>query len=204
MRRTLLLLVLVFSMGIFGASAQAQTAVSGSKGLLSGDIIASVNAERTARGLPAYKENNVLSRAAELKVKSLVQLKALQHTQSQAGALWWPLVNAGYEYVAVGENLAQGIEDTNELVVDWMNSPTHRANIVNPIYTEIGVSVMTGTYDGYSVSYVVLYAATPKPASVKVTNAFSVASKDEQIQLIMKKIIELLNLIIQMKAQGLS
>lgn len=180
-----------------------ESGLSQAKTLVSSDIIASVNKERLAKGLPLYKENANLSRAAEFKVKSLVELRALEHTQSSNGSLWWPLLKAGYEYSAMGENLAQGIFDPDELVKDWMSSPNHRANIVNPNYTEIGVSVMTGIFNGYSVPYVVLYAGTPKPVLLADGSTKSI-SIEAQKEIILQKIIELLKLIMQMRAQGLS
>ncbi|MBM3206494.1 MAG: hypothetical protein FJZ43_02645, partial [Candidatus Staskawiczbacteria bacterium] len=54
-----------------------------------------------------------------------------------------------YDYVLVGENLILGnFKDEKEVVELWMNSPGHRANILNERFTEIGVAIIKGTYKG--------------------------------------------------------
>jgi hypothetical protein len=56
---------------------------------------------------------------------------------------------AGYDFVSVGDNLALGIfTDEADLVKAWMESPGHKANILNKKWTEIGVAVIKGEYDG--------------------------------------------------------
>jgi hypothetical protein len=58
----------------------------------------------------------------------------------------------GYEYIVSGENLAMGnFKDDAALVEAWMNSPGHRANILNDKYLNIGVAVGRGTFEGKTV-----------------------------------------------------
>jgi hypothetical protein len=55
----------------------------------------------------------------------------------------------GYEYISIGENIAMGdFEDDQDLVNAWMNSPGHRANILNKSFSELGVAVGKGSFKG--------------------------------------------------------
>jgi uncharacterized protein YkwD len=49
--------------------------------------------------------------------------------------------NFGLRFSAAGENIAYGQRTPAEVMNDWMNSPGHRSNIMNPTYTEIGVGL---------------------------------------------------------------
>jgi hypothetical protein len=71
-------------------------------------------------------------------------------------------------YAHAGENLAIHFTDSTEVVEAWMKSPTHRENIVNGKYTEIGVGTAKGTYEGYDTVYVVqLFGAPGVPAAIE-------------------------------------
>jgi outer membrane murein-binding lipoprotein Lpp len=72
-----------------------------------------------------------------------------EHVNSSGqGPSYW-VEQAGYQYITIGENLAEGnFRDDTTLVQAWMDSPGHRANILNTRYTEIGVAVGKGTFDG--------------------------------------------------------
>jgi hypothetical protein len=74
-----------------------------------------------------------------------------------------------YEYIAIGENLALGnFKDDQALVEAWMNSPGHRANILNAKYAEIGVAVGKGNYEGKTVWMAVQEFGRPSSACPQV------------------------------------
>jgi Cysteine-rich secretory protein family len=79
---------------------------------------------------------------------------------------WYWFDQSGYKYVHAGENLAIHFTDSSEVVDAWMDSPTHRANIVNGNFTEIGVGTAKGTYQGYDTVYVVQLFGAPAAAPV--------------------------------------
>jgi hypothetical protein len=68
--------------------------------------------------------------------------------------------------VHAGENLAIHFTDSSDVVGAWMDSPTHRANIMNGNYTEIGVGTAEGTYEGFKTMYVVQLFGTPALSTV--------------------------------------
>ena len=113
-------------------------------------IIEYTNGARSQNGrLPALIENELLDRDAQLKLVDMFAKQYFEH-ESPDGTGPADLAKAvGYAYVIVGENLALGDFDSDQGVVTaWMNSPGHRANILNTHYQEIGVAAMKGMYEG--------------------------------------------------------
>ncbi len=123
------------------------------------DIIYETNKQRNA----PLKENKILNSVALFKAQDMLTNQYFAHT-SPSGKEAKDLANDfNYNYVMIGENLAMGIfKDSAELVNDWMNSPGHRENIVSSKYTEIGVGVIAGTYEGENIWMAVQIFGTPK------------------------------------------
>lgn len=101
-------------------------------------------------GLYMLTENYLLDRDAQMKLDDMFAKQYFEHV-SPSGVGPADLAQAvGYAYVIVGENLALGDFGSDQGVVTaWMNSPGHRANILNPHYQEIGVAVEKGMYEGH-------------------------------------------------------
>lgn len=101
-------------------------------------------------GFPALIENELLNRDAQMKLDDMFAKQYFEHV-SPTGIGPADLAKvAGYAFVIVGENLALGDFGSDQGVVTaWMNSPGHRANILNTHYQEIGVAVGKGMYEGY-------------------------------------------------------
>lgn len=111
--------------------------------------IKQTNAQRAKFGLTALAENARLDQAAAIKLSDMFAKQYFEHV-SPSGTGPSDLANqVGYKYIVVGENLALGnFENDATLIEAWMNSPGHRANILNERYTEIGVAVGKGLYEG--------------------------------------------------------
>ena len=113
-------------------------------------IITETNLQRQQNGnLLALKENAKLDEAALAKANDMFKNQYFEHI-SPAGVDPGKLVQSyGYDYIVAGENLILGnFSSEKEVVQDWMNSPGHRANILNNRYAEIGVAIIKGTYKG--------------------------------------------------------
>lgn len=103
-------------------------------------------------GLPKLVVNRELTEAAARKVEDMFERQYFEHIAPDGKGPAELAKAAGYEYVMVGENLAMGnFKDDESLVTAWMNSPGHRANILNGKYTEIGVAVGQGQYNGKKI-----------------------------------------------------
>lgn len=116
-------------------------------------VIAQTNFQRYNNGsLPPLIENAKLDGAALAKAQDLFKNQYFEHV-SPSGVDPGTLVKSyGYDYIVSGENLILGnFKDEVEVVQDWMNSPGHRANILNNRYVDIGVAIIKGTYKGETV-----------------------------------------------------
>lgn len=111
--------------------------------------IISTNQQRQKEGLGVLRENFKLNQAAQAKVKDMFQGQYFEHISPQGIGPADLAKTSDYEYVLIGENLALGnYKNDQDLVEAWMNSPGHRANILNNKYTEIGVAVGEGMFEG--------------------------------------------------------
>ncbi len=98
------------------------------------------------------KYNSVLSNIAEVRVKDMFAQQYFEHNSPTGDNASKEAVKNGYSYITIGENIALGNFNGSEgLVNAWMDSPGHRANILNKNYTEIGVYAVQGTYNGQTV-----------------------------------------------------
>ncbi len=132
------------------------------------EVVRLVNASRTALNLPALKINPTLIDAANDKGSDIFAKQYFAHVSPENKTPWDFLRGKNYTYTLAGENLAMDYPTANEAHIGFMASPTHRANILNPLYTEVGVAVIQGTFNGQSSILVVEYFGRPK---VKVAQA---------------------------------
>lgn len=110
-------------------------------------VIVWTNTERALNGFSSVKENEKLKTAAEAKLNDMFLKQYFDHVSPEGFAPADLMKNAGYEFIVSGENLAMGnFEDEKKLVEAWMNSPGHRANILNSRFEEIGVAVAKGIF----------------------------------------------------------
>ncbi len=129
-------------------------------------VITLTNNERAKIGLRILAENEKLDAEAKLKVKDMFANQYFEHVSPVTSKSAGDLVEfVGYQYIAVGENLALGnYKDDRDLLKAWMDSPGHRANILNPRYREIGVAVMQGIFQGHQTWLAVQTFAKPLSA----------------------------------------
>lgn len=146
--------------------SQALSTPSTSGTLSVSGVIAYTNAARAQNGgLPALTENQTLDKDAQMKVADMFAKQYFEHV-SPTGVGPAELANTvGYAYVLVGENLALGgFSSDQDVVTAWMNSPGHRANILNSHYQEIGVAVGKGMYEGRETWLAVQSFGMPRSA----------------------------------------
>jgi len=147
-------------------------------------IILHTNAERAKNGLPALKESLILDVSAQVKVENMFKNQYFAH-DSPAGLGVGDLAeSAGYDFLIIGENLALGnFENDQALVQAWMDSPGHRANILNANYQEIGVSVKVGIFEGKTTWLAVQHFGKPVSACPEPSAALKAEIKNSQNQL---------------------
>jgi hypothetical protein len=117
-------------------------------GISPSEVIDLVNQSRSKNNLESLKENHKLSQAAMMKAEDMIKNDYFAHTSPQGKTPWYWLEKGGYDYKYAGENLAVNYTDAGEQHSAWMSSSSHRDNILNANYQEIGVAVVEGDIDG--------------------------------------------------------
>ncbi len=124
-------------------------------------VVELTNTERGAEATAPLRRNPILDEAAQRKAEHMVSEGYFSHFSPEGVSPWHWFDEVGYVYAYAGENLAVHFTDTSAVVDAWMNSPTHRANIVNGNYTEIGVGTARGVFEGFDTVFVVQLFGTP-------------------------------------------
>ncbi|RDI45772.1 S-layer homology domain-containing protein [Falsibacillus pallidus] len=115
-------------------------------------VLTLVNAERAKTGAPPLKLASDISRVSAAKAADMRDKNYFSHTSPTYGDPFKMLTNFGIHWTAAGENIAAGQPDAKSVMTAWMNSEGHRANILNPNYTEIGIGLAKGgSYGTYWV-----------------------------------------------------
>ena len=127
-------------------------------------LVQSANTARQETKNKTLTVNPLLTRAAQLKANDMATKGYFAHTSPSGVTPWYWLSQAGYRYSTAGENLAVDFIDSSDVHRAWMDSPSHRANILNAGYTEIGIATATGTYKGYETIFVVQFLGLPAQA----------------------------------------
>ena len=111
-------------------------------GISPGDVIALANTSREKAGLTPLSANRALTEAAQAKANDMLKNDYFAHTSPTGVDPWYWIKKEGYQYKAAGENLAINFTSAKEQHSAWMNSSSHRDNILNGRYQEIGVAVV--------------------------------------------------------------
>jgi uncharacterized protein YkwD len=104
-----------------------------------------INQQRAFYNLRPLTIDTDLTKAATLKSKDMINRDYFEH-YAYGLSPWDFMKNSGYNYLYAGENLAMGFETSEGVVRAWINSPAHRANLLNPDYDEMGLGVVKGAY----------------------------------------------------------
>lgn len=111
------------------------------------EVVRLVNEVRAENGLEPLKLNWELSRVARYKSQDMKDKNYFSHTSPTFGSPFQMIRNFGLSYRTAGENIARGYATPKAVMEGWMNSPSHRANILKASYRQIGVGyVAQGNY----------------------------------------------------------
>lgn len=111
-------------------------AVSGS------EIFTLSNQQRVSNGLSPYINNAQLATSAQNKAQHMLSNSYFAHDAPDGTTAWSFIAASGYDYSAAAENLAASNQGASAIVTGWMNSPGHRANLLNTTYQEVGYGVV--------------------------------------------------------------
>jgi hypothetical protein len=125
-----------------------------------GEVIRLTNTQREANGLAPLTENTTLDAAALAKGQDMLAKGYWAHFAPDGTSPWSFFISFGYKYQYAGENLARDFPDAGSAVNAWMNSPSHRENILNPHYEDIGIGVVEGRLAGADTTIIVQFFGT--------------------------------------------
>lgn len=132
------------------------------------DVIRLTNDRRLSGGLSPLSENSVLSSAALAKGNDMLAKGYWAHFAPDGTSPWTFFQSFGYKYKYAGENLARDFSNPGSAVEAWMGSPSHRDNIMNPNYREIGIGVVEGNLNGVDTTIIVQFFGTPQTAQAAI------------------------------------
>lgn len=141
-------------------------------------LVDETNQNRVANAEQALTVSPLLQVAAQEKADDMVTDNYFAHTSPAGLTPWYWFEQVGYSFTYAGENLAVNFSDSQDVTNAWMNSPEHRANILNGNFTNIGIATAQGTFQGHPAVYVVELFGAPASAmpSLSLINTASAAS----------------------------
>lgn len=105
-------------------------------------LLSDTNQQRANNGKAALTINSQLTSAAQNKAKDMAAKNYWSHNSPSGQTPWSFITAAGYKYKTAGENLAYGFDTSGDTMTGWMNSPEHKANILNSSYTSVGFGIL--------------------------------------------------------------
>jgi uncharacterized protein YkwD len=135
--------------------------------VISSVLVELTNVDRATQGLGTLTVSPVLTEVAQAKANDMAAKGYFAHTSPEGLTPWHWFKEKGYRFAYAGENLAVDFSESADVQRAWMNSPTHRANVVGTQFTEIGIATANGTYNGRPTTFVVQVFGTPaRPVTV--------------------------------------
>lgn len=132
------------------------------------------NEDREDSGLAKLSINDQLINAAQFKADDMSAKSYFAHISPDGSTPWSWIQKAGYNYLYAGENLAVNFSRSEDVEEAWMDSPTHKANILSKNFTEIGIATASGKYKGKNTTFVVqMFGRQKKTPTVNTVSAAS-------------------------------
>lgn len=125
-------------------------------------LLTLTNNERAKYSLASFNYNDKLADAANKKAHDMFTNNYWSHYGQTGTTPWDFILAAGYKYEYAGENLAKNFLFSDGVVSAWMNSPTHRENILRKEYSEVGFAVVNGILNGEETTLVVQMLGKPQ------------------------------------------
>lgn len=160
----IVLFISIFLLGAsFGSSLFMKKTVLGAS-LAAGVLIDLANESRLEDTKAPLTHSPTLDRAARLKGLDMAREGYFSHNSPEGVTPWHWFHEVGYVFLYAGENLAINFTESSDVNSAWLKSPTHRANIMNENFREIGIATIEGYYKNIPTIYVVQMFGTPARA----------------------------------------
>jgi uncharacterized protein YkwD len=124
-------------------------------------IYALVSELRAGRDKPELTPQEKLKISSQVKASDMAQNEYFSHTGPDGRDLKYFLKQAGYEYRFAGENLAMGFSDAESVVNAWIKSPLHYQNLIDADFSETGIGLDSGYYQGRETIFITQHFGQP-------------------------------------------
>jgi len=129
--------------------------------------LALTNEVRQQYDLPIVQEDSLLDKAAQEKAQDMLKNKYFDHFSPTGISPWYWIDKSGYDYYYAGENLAMNFLDSEEVINGWLNSPSHKENLLNKDYKDIGIAVLSGDFNNEGINRILvvqMFGSKAKPS----------------------------------------
>lgn len=136
------------------------------------ELLNGTNTQRSTNGEASLALNAELDSAAQAKANDMAARNYWSHNTPDGQTPWTFITAAGYDYQTAGENLAYGFDTSADTITAWMNSPEHRANILNTSFKDVGfgiINIANYQSSGPETLVVAMYGALATPAVAAAT-----------------------------------
>lgn len=168
-------MLMIVVVGLMINSLWTNGSVLGAKtDFTSSALLGQTNTNRASEHEAELTISPQLSAAAQAKANDMAQNDYWSHNSPSGKTPWTFIEASGYQYQAAGENLAYGFTNANDTIIGWMNSPEHRANIMNADYQNVGFGVaQASNYQGKGPQTIVV-AEYGQPVAAVANITFNV------------------------------
>ncbi|MCX6702170.1 MAG: CAP domain-containing protein [Candidatus Zambryskibacteria bacterium] len=129
--------------------------------IISGVLVLNTNDYRLINNENSLTVSDTLTQAAQMKANDMAKKSYFSHTGPLGERPWVWFERVGYKYEYAGENLAIDFTESNDVSQAWIDSAKHKANLLNPNFTEIGIGIADGIYEGHNTTFVVQFFGKP-------------------------------------------
>ncbi len=158
------LTLILFAVAVYGPTILKVTDMTAL--VLPRVLIDYANQDRLAANFPGLTANSALQRAAQMKADDMAEKGYFAHNSPDGHTPWYWFTKAGYDFSYAGENLAVNFSDSVDVNTAWMNSPSHKENIMSSHFSEIGIATANGIYQGQTTTFVVQLFGMPADKTV--------------------------------------
>lgn len=144
------------------------------------------NLERAKYWLKPLSVNTDLIKSATLKANAMLKADCWSHYCPTGVSPWEYFDQAGYDYIFAGENLAEGFDGNESVMTAWMNSPSHRENIINDNFDEVGIGFAYGDFQGVKNNTIIVvhFGSRKQNPATKINKNGTLGESNSNLQIL--------------------
>ena len=168
----LLLIIAGFFLFVLAKSPVGTNVLAFATEMSSASLLEETNRHRQANEMEPLQLNQKLSAAAQAKAEDMAKRNYWSHETPDGNQPWTFIEDANYQYIKAGENLAYGFLTSAQTVNGWMNSDSHRDNMLDPVFSEVGFGFVNakGFQNSNEETIVVAMYAQPLQQTIDSAN----------------------------------